>query len=177
MTVSLEGPRCPSLPRSTINTKHTTRIQQRRGEQNGNGMIEIWLEWFVTKKFQRKWSSWYTDVVLRLRKMANASIRRNAYGNIIIWGWCDGREPTGTPETLGELGGSNRATDNDGYEKENVGMVRARQRWDETECIRLVVEMKMEGKRPTGRPTLLYWNTLSEVTWTPRTPMRNWPLA
>ena len=35
-------------------------------------------------------------------------------------------------------------------------MVRARKRRDGTENIRAVGEMKMEGKRPRGRPKLLW---------------------
>ena len=41
---------------------------------------------------------------------------------------CNGGEPVKTPEKLGYLGGSKGGTDSDGYEKETVEMVRARQK-------------------------------------------------
>ena len=37
----------------------------------------------------------------------------------------NGGEPVGTPEKLGDLGGSKGGTDSDGHEKAKVGMVRA----------------------------------------------------
>ena len=46
------------------------------------------------------------------------STRDGAMGNV--------GEPIGTPEKWGNLGGSKVGTDSDGYEKEKVGMVRAR---------------------------------------------------
>ena len=69
----------------------------------------------------------------------------------------NGGEPVGTPEKIGDLGGSKGGTDSDGYEK--VGVIWARQVRDETENIREVVEMKMAVKRPRGRPKLRWKDT------------------
>ena len=62
----------------------------------------------------------------------------------------NGDEPVRTPEKRGDIGGSKGGIDSDGYEKDV-------KRRDETENIRAVVEMKMEVKRPRGRPKLR-WN-------------------
>ena len=66
----------------------------------------------------------------------------------------NGGESVRTQEKSGDLGRNKVGTDSDGYEKEKAGMVRAHKRRDETENIRAVVEMKMEGKHPGGRPKL-----------------------
>ena len=58
----------------------------------------------------------------------------------------------------GELGGSKGGTDNDGHEKK-VGMVQAREKKIRSRKHQNIVEMKMEGKRPRGRPRLRWKNT------------------
>ena len=62
---------------------------------------------------------------------------------------------------FGDLGRSKVGTDSDGYETEKAGMVQAcqKKRWD-CENIWAVAEMKMEGKRPRGRPKLRLKDTI-----------------
>ena len=154
---------CIVLQISSINDRQTRKSQQRRGEQSGNGMVEMersdWCdlrqETFNKNEAHDIRCSDSTDVALRLLNMANVSQRWKSYGNNRDENGAigNGGEPVRTAEKWRYIVGSKGGTDSDGREKAKVGMVRTRyykKRWNTKHPSSWGDEDGWE--RPRGRP-------------------------